>query len=92
MVHNKFKYKNAIHFTFTCVFVLYRKWDIHRVQAGGSMAEVNVLLSCGNDDKTLKIERDCTFDEFRTQVKSLFPHLPEVSQFETFLQQGSWLL
>ena len=56
------------------------------------MAEVNVLLSCGNDDKTLKIERDCTFDEFRTQVKSLFPHLPEVSQFETFLQQGSWLL
>ncbi|XP_073245527.1 structural maintenance of chromosomes flexible hinge domain-containing protein 1-like [Porites lutea] len=41
------------------------------------MAELNVLLSCGNADKTLKIERDCTFDEFRTQVKSLFPHLPE---------------
>lgn len=35
------------------------------------------MLSCGNDDKTLKIERDCTFDEFRAQVKSLFPHLPE---------------
>lgn len=44
------------------------------------MAELNVLLSCGNADKTLKIERDCTFDEFRTQVKSLFPHLPEVSK------------
>ena len=43
------------------------------------MAEVNVLLSCGNSDKTLKIERDCTFNEFRAQVKSLFPHLPEVS-------------
>ena len=41
--------------------------------------EVNVLLSCGNDDKTLKIERDCTFEEFRVQVKYLFPHLPEVS-------------
>ncbi|XP_078348913.1 structural maintenance of chromosomes flexible hinge domain-containing protein 1-like [Oculina patagonica] len=41
------------------------------------MAQVNVLLSCGNDDKTLKIEKDCTFDEFRVQVKSLFPHLPE---------------
>ena len=68
------------HLIFTCVFfVLYRKWDIHRAQAGGSMAEVNVLLSCGNDDKTLKIERECTFDEFRAQVKSLFPHLPEVS-------------
>lgn len=59
-------------------FVLFRKWDI-RPQAGGSMAEVNVLLSCGNDDKTLKIERECTFGEFRRQVKSLFPHLPEVS-------------
>ena len=44
--------------------------------------EVNVLLSCGNDDKTLKINRDCTFDEFRVQVKSLFPHLPEVSKLE----------
>ena len=53
------------------------------------MAVVNVLLSCGNDDKTLRIERDCTFAEFRTQVKSLFPHLPEVSQFETFLALNS---
>lgn len=71
--------------TFTCdFFCLYRKWNICRAQACASMAEVNVLLSCGNDDKTLKIQRDCTFDEFRTQVKSLFPHLPEVSSFETF--------
>ena len=73
--------KTQYHLTFTrvCFLVLFRKWDICQVQAGGSMAGVNVLLSCGNDDKTLKIERDCTFGEFRTQVKSLFPHLPEVS-------------
>jgi len=65
-----------------CLFFKYRKWDIRQAQTCASMAKVNVLLSCGNDDKTLKIERDCTFDEFRTQVKSLFPHLPEVSQLE----------
>lgn len=41
------------------------------------MACVNVLLSCGNDDKALKLDRESTFDEFRAQVKSLFPHLPE---------------
>lgn len=45
--------------------------------AFGSMAYVNVLLSCGNSDKTLKIEKECTFDEFRKQVKAIFPHLPE---------------
>ena len=45
----------------------------------GSMDGVNVLLSCGNADKTLKIERDCSFNEFRDQVKFIFPHLPEVS-------------
>ena len=48
--------------------------------ASGSMACVSVLLSCGNDDKTLKLDRESTFDEFRAQVKSLFPHLPEVSR------------
>ena len=45
------------------------------------MDGVNVLLSCGNADKALKIQRDCTFNEFRDQVKSIFPHLPEVSYF-----------
>lgn len=61
------------------MFCLFRNWRCQS-QASGFMAELNVLLSCGNADKTLKIERDCTFDEFRTQVKSLFPHLPEVSK------------
>ena len=62
---------------FFCIFY-FRKWS-SCTEASGSMAEVNVLLSCGNADKTLKIERECTFNEFRAQVKSLFPHLPEVS-------------
>ncbi|KAK2571643.1 Structural maintenance of chromosomes flexible hinge domain-containing protein 1 [Acropora cervicornis] len=41
------------------------------------MAYVDVLLSCGNCDKTLKIKKDCTFEEFRKNVKSIFPHLPK---------------
>ena len=44
------------------------------------MALVDVLLSCGNEDKQLKITRQCTFTEFRKQVGSSFPHLPRVSQ------------
>ena len=44
------------------------------------MAYVDVLLSCGNCDKTLKIKKDCTFEEFRKNVKSIFPHLPKVSK------------
>ena len=42
------------------------------------MANVNVLLSCGNEDKQLEITQDCSLSQFRDQVRKFFPHLPKV--------------
>ncbi|XP_032236995.2 structural maintenance of chromosomes flexible hinge domain-containing protein 1-like isoform X1 [Nematostella vectensis] len=41
------------------------------------MASVDVVLSCGTQDKKLKIPKACTFKSFRKKVQDEFPHLPK---------------